>query len=193
MKTPISPERNSLVRNVWFALALLAAASPAAAATLPTLEATSLGGTRVVLPSSVDGRPFVLVVGYARESQGSLQAWSHALTKALPDTPLYAAAVVVGAPGLIHGFISRALRKAAPSTYPQHDSRVLLTFNGTGWKQIAPPGKPEDAAVFVIGSGAAIALSIRAPLTDERLGDVVATVGRLDASERRTIDSEPRP
>ena len=151
--------RNALA----LALGLLIAGSPATAATLPKLEATSLGGTHVVLPAAVDGKAFVLVVGYTRESQASLEAWSHALTKALPETPLYATAVVVGAPGFVHGFISRAIRKAALPKYPQHDGHVLLTFDGTGWTQIAPAGKGEDAAVFVIGPDATVATAIRIP------------------------------
>ena len=162
-------------RSIAFAVALALAgtAAPAAATVVPKLEATSLGGAHVVLPGAAGGKPFVLVVGYARESQASLQAWAHALAKALPDTPLYATAVVVGAPGLVHGFISRAIRKAAPPSVPSHDSRVLLTFDGTGWMQIAPPGNAADAAVFVIRADETIVDSTRSPFGDDALRAVV--------------------
>lgn len=163
------------------ALTLAIAIAPADAATLPKLEATSLGGTHVVLPAAQIGKPFVLVVGYARESQASLQAWAHALAKALPDTPLYATAVVVGAPGFVHGFISQAIRKSAPASVPQHDAQVLLTFDGTGWTGIAPAGTGADAAVFVIGPDAAIVDAIRTPLADDALKAVVAVAKAIGA------------
>jgi hypothetical protein len=53
-----------------------------AASPFPRLEADSLGGRHVVLPDDAGGKPIVLVLGFARESEEALNTWAHKLLAA---------------------------------------------------------------------------------------------------------------
>jgi hypothetical protein len=167
-------------RLVAAALLLMLALSPsiAAAEQLPRVEAQSLGGKKVVLPADRAGQRFILVIGFAQNSSDAMKAWSHALVAALPDVPLYAVAVVEGAPGFVHGLIARGIRKSAPASQPLHDERVLLTFDATGWKSIAPAGRGEDAAVIVVDAGGQIVLACRIAFSANAVTSIVDSLAK---------------
>jgi hypothetical protein len=157
------------------ALTLAAAgAAPAGAASLPRLEADSLGGTHVVLPTDAAGNPLILLLAYTPESQGELKLWSRQL---LADHIVRGAVVYVVVVAAKTAFVSRKhirqmVEGAAVGSKDQINSNVLVTFDGTGWLTLVPPGDKKTAGVVVVDGSGTIAYAKRIPFTSAALTDV---------------------
>ncbi len=164
-------------RNCVFVLALAtawAAALPATGAALPRLEADALGGNHVVLPADAAGKPLVLLIAFTKESEGDLKSWSR---KLLGDHVVQNAAVyVVVVADKTAFFARRHVRKvvegAAVGSKAQINSNVLITFTGTGWRDLVPPGDKKTAGVVVCDASGAIVYAKREPFNDANLADV---------------------
>jgi hypothetical protein len=147
---------------------------PASAATLPRLEADSLGGTHVVLPDDAAGKPLVLLLAYTPESQGDLKLWS---SKLLNDNAVHGAVVYVVVVAAKTAFVSRThvrnlVEGAAVGTKAQINSNVLVTFNGTGWLTLVPPADKHTAGVVVCDASGNIVYAKRVPYSAAALADV---------------------
>jgi len=164
-------------RKVAFAVLFavtLSAALPAGAANLPRLEADALGGNHVVLPTDAAGKPLVLLLAYTPESENDLKLWSR---KLLNDRVAQGAAVYVVVVADRTAFVSRKhIRKmvegAAVGTQQQMNDDVLITFNGTGWLTLVPPGDKNAIGVVVCDANGAIVYAKRQRFTAENLADV---------------------
>jgi hypothetical protein len=155
-------------------LALLAAGPHAGAATLPRLEADSLGGTHVVLPADAAGKPLVLLLSFTPESQNDVKAWSRAM---LADRDASAANVYVVAVADRTSFVSRKhirgiVEGAAVGTKQQMNDNVLITFSGDGWKTLTPPGDKQTAGVVVCDPNGNVTFAQRVRYSDEALAAV---------------------
>jgi hypothetical protein len=154
--------------------ATCSAALPASAATLPRLEADALGGNHVVLPTDAAGKPLVLLLAFTPESENDLKSWSR---KLLSDRVVQDAAVYVVVVADRTAFVSRRhVRKmvegAAVGTKEQLNDNVLITFNGTGWLTLVPPGDKHAAGVVVCDANGAIVYAKRERFNPENLADV---------------------
>jgi hypothetical protein len=164
-------------RKTAFALSLALTCSvalPAAAASLPRLEADALGGSHVVLPTDAAGKPLVLLLAYTPESESDLKSWSR---KLLHDRVATNAAVYVVVVADRTAFVSRRhVRKmvedAAVGSKQQMNDNVLITFNGTGWLTLVPPGDKNAAGVVVCDATGAVVYAKRARFTAANLADV---------------------
>lgn len=164
-------------RNVVLALVLALSCArtvPALAATLPRLEADSLGGKHVVLPTDAGGKPLVLLLAYTPESEGDLKSWSR---KLLADRVARGAVVYVVVVADKTAFVSRRhIRKmvegAAVGSKEQINDNVLVTFTGAGWQTLVPPGDKHAAGVVVCNAGGDIVYAKRERFTAANLGDV---------------------
>jgi hypothetical protein len=166
-----------LSRKIAFALSLAltcSAALPAAAASLPRLEADSLGGSHVVLPTDAAGKPLVLLLAYTPESESDLKSWSR---KLLNDRVATNAAVYVVVVADRTAFVSRRhiramVEGAAMGSKQQMNDDVLITFNGAGWLTLVPPGDKNTAGVVVCDATGAVVYAKRARFTAANLADV---------------------
>jgi len=162
-------------RNLALALALgISFAGPASADTLPRLEADSLGGTHVVLPTDAAGKPLVILLAFTKESQDDLQRWSR---KLLDDHVAGTASVYVVVVADKMAFVGRKhVRKivegASVGTEDQKDNFVLITFDGNGWRQLVPPGDKHTAGVVVCDASGSVLYAKREPFNDANLADV---------------------
>jgi len=158
--------------------ALLGSVSPfASAATLPRLEADSLGGTHVVLPDDAGGKPIVLVLGFARDSENSLDMWAHKLLTALgTKAVLYVVIVADSAPFFEKHHIAKGIAGSTLATQDQLRNNVLVTFSGKGWRGLVPPGAGKDAGVVVIDGSGNIVYAKREPYSDAALIEATKAV-----------------
>jgi hypothetical protein len=158
-----------------FSLALTCSAVlPAVAANLPRLEADAVGGNHVVLPDAAAGKPLVLLLAFTPESQGDLKLWSG---KLLADRVAGSAAVYVVVVADKTAFVSRRhilkmVEGAAVGSKQQVNDDVLITFNGSGWLTLVPPGDKNTIGVVVCDATGAIVYAKRAPFTNANLADV---------------------
>ena len=163
-----------LFRNLALALALvlfLAGTPPAGAATLPRLEADSLGGNHVVLPTDAAGKPLVILLAFTPESESDLKAWSRALLKQTGPV-VYVVVVADKTAFMSRKHIRSMVEGAAVGTREQINSNVLITFSGAGWQTLTPPGDKRSAGIVVCDGGANIAYAQRASFTPAHLSDV---------------------
>jgi hypothetical protein len=151
-------------RSFALALALgLSLAGTAVAGTLPRLEADSMGGTHVVLPADVAGKPLVLLLAFTKESEGDVKLWSR---KLLDDrVGDHAAVYVVVVADRTASFARKHVRKivegASVGTEDQKMNNVLITFNGAGWRELTPPGDKKTAGIVVCDPGGSIVYAKR--------------------------------
>ena len=165
------------------ALALFAACAgpvPAGAETLPRLEADSLGGNHVVLPTDAAGKPLVLLLAFTTQSEADLKLWS---SKLLADRVARNAAVYVVVVADRTAFVSRGhVRKmvegAAIGSAQQMNDDVLVTFNGSGWLTLVPPGDKSTAGVVVCDASGAVVYAKRVRFTPATLADVERAASR---------------
>ena len=153
---------------------VLATALPAAAATLPRLEADSLGGNHVVLPTDSAGKPLVLLLAFTKESEGDLKSWSRKLLgdRVAQNAAVYVVVVADKAAFFTRGHIRKVVEGAAVGSQAQINSNVLITFNGNGWRQLVPPGDKKTAGIVVCDASGAIVYAKREPFSDANLADV---------------------
>lgn len=143
------------------ALATLMSA-PAVADMLPRLEADSLGGTHVVLPADAAGKPLVLLLAFTKESQPDLKLWSKKfLDDRLSDRATVYVVVVADKIAFGRKHVRQMVEGAAVGTQQEINSRVLLTFDGDGWRQLTPPGDKKTAGIVVCDAGGAILVAKR--------------------------------
>jgi len=168
------PYVHNCCRTLLLTLALLAMAHASDAATLPRLEADSLGGTHVVLPTDAAGKPLILLLAFTPESQDEVRAWS---SKLLADhTGDTAAVYVVAVADRTAHFMRKRVEKivagSAVGSDDEKRSRVLITFDGTGWRDLVPPGDKKTAGVVVCDASGSIVYAKREPLTAANLAQV---------------------
>jgi hypothetical protein len=166
--------RSNVVVIALALLALLSTGLSARAATLPRLEADSLGGTHVVLPEGAAGKPLVLLLAFTPESQGDVKAWSRAM---IGDRDAGAATVYVVAVADRTSFVSRKhirgiVEGSAVGTAEQMNQNVLITFSGDGWKSLTPPGDKQTAGVVVCDANGNVTFAQRVRYSDEALAAV---------------------
>jgi hypothetical protein len=147
---------------------------PADATTLPRLEADSLSGTHVVLPTDAAGKPLILLLAFTPESQDDVTAWSR---KLLADhVQDHAAVYVVAVADRTAHFMRKRIQKivsgSAVGSKDQQRSNVLITFDGTGWRDLVPPGDKKAAGIVVCDASGAIVYAKRDPLTAANAADV---------------------
>jgi hypothetical protein len=162
-------------RSLVLAAALtLSVVGGAFAATLPRLEADSMGGTHVVLPRDAAGKPFVLLLAFTKESQDDLRSWSRKLLadKVDGNAVIYVVVVVDKVAFMSHRHIRSLVEGAAVGTKDQINSNVLITFDGTGWRDLVPPGDKKTAGIVVCDANGAIVYAKREPYSDANLAEV---------------------
>ena len=167
----------SHLRKLALMLALIAGSAgvlPAGAANLPRLEADALGGTHVVLPDGAGGKPLILLLAYTPEAQGDLKLWSRSLLadRVARNAVVYVVVVAVKTAFVSRRHIRQMVEGAAVGTPDQINSNVLVTFDGTGWLTLVPPGGKTTAGVVVCDANGAIVYAKRQPFSPANLADV---------------------
>jgi hypothetical protein len=164
-------------RKLALALSLVLVLLPgvrATAGTLPRLEADSLGGTHVVLPTDAAGKPLVLLLAFTRESEDDLKAWTR---KLLDDRIGDRATLFIVVVADKTAFVSRKhIRKmvegGAVGTKEQINRNVLVTFSGNGWRELVPPGDKKTAGIVVCDPNGSVIFAKREPFNDANLAEV---------------------
>ncbi len=165
-------------RNLACALAVALASTtrpPAAsAADLPRLEADALGGNHVVLPTDAAGKPLVLLLAFTKESENALQAWSRKLLadRVAQNAGVYVVVVADKTAFFARRHVRKVVEGAAVGNKAQMDDNVLITFDGTGWRDLVPPGDKRDVGVVVCDANGGIVYAKREAFSAANLADV---------------------
>ena len=136
----------------WAAVVALLVSAVAGAAqgssAMPGTEAETLTGRSVVLAEAARGHRTVLVMGFSREAGDWCSDWARALRKdpALDGTPVYEAAMLAAAPGLIRRVIKGVLRKSHSPA--EQDSFLVFARDESAWR--AWLGVTDDKMPYVV-------------------------------------------
>ena len=150
----------------------------ASASTLPRLEADSLGGKHVVLPDDAGGKPIVLVLGFAPESEPAVNTWAHQLLTAVgAKAQIYVVVVADSKPFFAtKRKVKNKIAGSALATQAQLQNNVLITFQGQGWRGIVPPGPGKDAGIVVTDASGTVVYTKREPYSAAALADATKAV-----------------
>jgi hypothetical protein len=149
----------------------------APASPLPRLEADSLGGKHVVLPDDAGGKPIVLVLGFARESEEALDAWAHKLLAAVgARAQIYLVIVADSAPFFAKRKVKKKIAGSSLATQAQLENNILVTFQSEGWRALVPAGPGTDAGIVVADATGNVIFAKREPYSDRALTDAVKAV-----------------
>jgi hypothetical protein len=152
-------------------------ASFAQASALPRLEADSLGGKHVVLPDDADGKPIVLVLGFARESEDALSIWARKLVTAVGSrAQIYVVIVADSGPFFAKGKVRKKIATSALATQSQLQNHILVTFRGEVWRGLVPSGPGKDAGIVVTDRSGNIVFAKREPYSKTAFSEAAKTV-----------------
>jgi hypothetical protein len=119
---------------------------------MPESQGKTLSGDTLRLPADANGKPVVLVFGFARSSKDQGVAWGRqlvALARQKDDFDFYQVAMLSRAPKFTRGMIALAIRAEVPPAYYSHT--LLLTSGEREWRKLLGV-KEEDAAYVAICS-----------------------------------------
>lgn len=116
---------------------------------LPAMDAKTLSGEKITLPGGYDGKPVVLVFGFARAARTESETWGKELInleQKHANFRFFQVAMLSGAPRFTHGLITKALRASVPSTY--YDHMLLVTDNANKWRDVLDV--TDDGSAYVV-------------------------------------------
>ena len=157
-----------------------AQANDARAAVLPPLEGTSFAGSPVKFPDALRGRVNVLVIGFARDSQESAQAWGKALAAHYPadsGVMYYELPVVADVPSLLRNWVIGRIRHSISVAARPHFVPVI--DDEAAWKQAAGAGPESDACVLVVDGQGSVRWHYQGASSAEKFAELERAVSGL--------------
>lgn len=152
------------------ALCLLSA-SPTPADTardrIPTVQTTSLGGQQIDLPSALQGRLGILVLGFTRASREGVTSWGKRLAPDYSQSPsvtYYDLAMLADVPHLARGLVERTMRSSMPA--PVQARFLVLTDHETTWRSLVQYTTPDDPYILLIDPHGQVLWRTHGPATD---------------------------
>jgi len=141
---------------------------------LPRLEADAFGGSHVVLPSDADGKPLIILLAFTKECEDQMKAWTRKLLQdhVAQNAVVYVVVVADKTAFFEHKHVRKMVEGAAVGTKEQIASNVLITFNGSGWRDLVPPGDKTTVGIVVCDGSGDIVYAKREPFSDSSLADV---------------------
>jgi hypothetical protein len=140
-------------RTVLFLGVLLTlSALSSTAQTLPSSEAQSVAGEKLVLATALHGQNFLLIMSFSREAGPGSDAWASALAAdpVLHGIPVYRAAMLEAAPGFVRALIRSSLRHQLP---PAEQSRYLIFSRDEKlWRDFLHLAADKQPVVALIGA-----------------------------------------
>lgn len=118
---------------------------------MPTIEAESLAGSKVILPDAAAGKVAVFVFGFTKASKVPTSAWAKKLQADFgtrPDFQLYQLPVLEDVPRLVRRMVISGIKKGVPEN--QRDHFVPILQGEAELKKFVHYGEPDDAYLVVL-------------------------------------------
>lgn len=132
-------------------LAPLAAQTPAAS--IPVFHGTALSGAKIDLPQALQGHAAILILSFSEDSRTNVTSWFRAFANDYRNSQTvlyYSLPVLTGAPGFLHGMITRKIRQSvSPAAQPRF---VPILDHEAEWKSAAGFSKelPDSEAYLLL-------------------------------------------
>jgi hypothetical protein len=141
------------------------------AGTLPSIHAQTFDDVSVNLPSDLNGKVGVLVLGFSRKSGNQTKQWTDALSQDYghdPHVAYYQCAMLAEVPGFIRGMVIKQIRGSMSSADRSHF--IALVQDLAKWKQAAQFSGPDDSYVLVFDGAGQIQARFHGAETPESYG-----------------------
>jgi hypothetical protein len=171
-------------RSARVCLLLSGLAQLLAADQLPRIEAETLSGAKMELPSAVKGKPAILCIGFSRSSRTQIKPWTAAARAEFKDSPavVLSIAVLQDAPKFIRGMIIHGMKSDTP---PEEQSKFLVLYqNETELKQTVGFESPDDAYVLLLDEAGAIQDRLHGEVTSTAIHDLRSRLAALSPSTK---------
>ncbi len=187
-RTSTHPLRQTLSSALAFTLLLLAPAlrseSPTAAAQhIPEVHTTSFSGDLVDLPSMLQGKVAILVLGFSRGARQQTTLWGRRLPTDYfysPDILYYEMPVLQSVPRLLRGAVLRSIKsEVSPRSQPHF---APLTTDEQQWRSIVHYNQPDDAYVVLVDGTGLVRAQFHGQPTDAIYQELKHRVDQLQAA-----------
>ena len=154
-----------------------------AAQDIPTANAETLSGNKIVLPNSVLGHPAIFNLGFSRAGGDATGRWGPELKKRFAsnhDLHFYSVAVLQDAPKMVRGMIRHGMRGSTPKN--EQDSFILIYEDEDAWKKFAGFSDGQDAYIVLVDSSGKVLARVHGESPDDAsidtLTDALAKITR---------------
>ena len=134
---------------------------------VPTARGTTLTGTEMALPNSLNGRIGVLLVGFSHASAEQIGDWGRLIEADYgksPDLVYFEMPMIGSAPKMLRGMITKSMASAVPAAERSHF--VPLTEDDKPWRAVAHYDKPDDAYLLIVDGKGAVLWQVEGDATD---------------------------
>ena len=163
----IAKYRVMLFSIAWIGLAGLKLHAQAPAVEIPPVHATALTGEKVDLPSGLNGRVGILVLGFSQGSRDAVAGWGKRLAaeyKASTTVLYYEMPMLESVPGLLRGYVTRKIGESIPDVGKSRFVPVL--DHEKDWKKLTGYKGGDDAYVVVVEPAGAVRWKLQGPAAD---------------------------
>ena len=147
---------------------------------IPTARGTTLTGTDMALPNSLNGKIGVLVVGFSRASGEQISDWGRLIEAQYGQSrelTYFEIPMLAGMPKLLRGMVIKQMSSTVPG--PERAHFVPLTEDDKPWRAVARYDKADDAYVLVVNGGGVLLWQTEGEATDAAWADFKAKLKGL--------------
>lgn len=152
------------------------------AQSMPTLRGRSLAGAAVSLPTDLNGRVGVFVVGFSKQSGESGKAWGKAIADAFAHdahVAYYEVPVLAAVPLPVRAVALRSMRHRIPA--PDQAHVVPALQDAMQWKRAVLFGAADDVYILVVNQTGVIQWRGHGDMTSESQRALMDAVQNLKA------------
>lgn len=157
---------------------------------LPPLPARTLSDHDITIPTDLDSKPTVLIVGFTRASRPQTSAWSRKLADLKPGTVLHVA-ILEDVPGFVRRFVLRGMKSDIPTN--MHDRFLVVVQQAVLWRSLCQLQDEDSACVLLIGSAGQLLWRGGGEVTGEALAELRSRIVDSEAGRQETPADLPQP
>ena len=169
----IAMYRVTLCSVAWIGLAALSIHAQVPADQIPPVHATALTGEKIDLPSGLNGRVGVLVIGFSQGSRDAVAGWGKRLAgeyRASTTVIYYEMPLLESVPGLLRGYVVRKIGESIPDAGKSRFVPVL--DHEKDWKRLTGYKGGDAAYVVVVESSGAVRCKLQGPASDANFAEL---------------------
>ncbi len=185
-RTPSLPALLLLLALSPRPLAAAPAADPAAAPHIPEVHVISFSGDRVDLPSMLEGKVAILILGFSKGARTQATLWGRRLPTDYfysPDVLYFEMPMLEAVPRLLRGAVLHSIKSQVSTLSQPHFAP--LTSDEQRWRSLVHYSNPDDAYVLLIDSTGRIRTQLHGDPTDAKYQELKRNVEDLRSTPTR--------
>lgn len=144
---------------------------------IPAVNANTLAGDPVHLPTDLHGKAAILVLGFGKGARGQIRDWGKRLADTYVSSPtilFYEMPVVASVPRFLRGLVMKQIASELPEPSKHHF--IPISDSESHWRALAQVKDPDRAYILVVDGAGTVQWSTSGALTDAAFADVRAHI-----------------